>query len=167
MNRPSKPWRSRPGFRYISPNASRRRSNRKDPELRRGVRCGSGFRTDCSAIFPRYFPLGTLNLHGSLLPRVQGAAPIQRAILAGEGVTGISIMLLDAGMDTGRCFRKKRLRSVPQDTFGRFTKVLPREGAKLLVNTLRDWTAGRLAARNQDEALATLRPSDSERGASD
>ena len=47
------------------------------------------------------FPLGTLNVHGSLLPKYRGAAPIQRAILGGETETGISIMLLDAGMDTG------------------------------------------------------------------
>jgi len=55
------------------------------------------------------FPLGTLNVHGSLLPRYRGAAPIQRAILAGEGLAGISIMLLDAGMDTGPVLSQKEV----------------------------------------------------------
>lgn len=104
------------------------------------------------------FPLGTLNLHGSLLPRYRGAAPIQRAILAGEGVTGISIMLLDAGMDTGPVLSQKEIALGPADTFGEVYETLATEGAELLANTLRDWTAGRLAARKQDDALATLAP---------
>lgn len=104
------------------------------------------------------FPLGTLNLHGSLLPRYRGAAPIQRAILAGERVTGISIMLLDAGMDTGPVLSQKEIALGPADTFGEVYETLAAEGAELLADTLRDWTAGRLAARKQDDALATFAP---------
>jgi methionyl-tRNA formyltransferase len=104
------------------------------------------------------FLLGTLNVHGSLLPRYRGAAPIQRAILAGETLTGISIMLLDAGMDTGPVLAQKEVSIGPEDTFGTVYKTLAEHGAKLLIDTLRDWTAGRLAPLVQDDALATCAP---------
>ncbi|MFZ0928149.1 MAG: methionyl-tRNA formyltransferase [Syntrophobacteraceae bacterium] len=104
------------------------------------------------------FPLGTLNVHGSLLPRYRGAAPIQRAILAGETLTGISIMLLDAGMDTGPVLAQKEVSIGPDDTFGTVYKTLAEHGAELLIDTLRDWTAGRLAPLVQDDALATYAP---------
>ncbi len=104
------------------------------------------------------FALGTLNVHGSLLPKYRGAAPIQRAILAGESETGISIMLLDAGMDTGPVLSQKKVAIGPEDTFGKVYQSLAEEGAGLLVETLRDWTAGELAARIQDEGLATYAP---------
>ena len=104
------------------------------------------------------FALGTLNVHGSLLPKYRGAAPIQRAILSGESETGISIMLLDAGMDTGPVLSQKKVVIGPEDTFGKVYQSLAEEGAGLLVETLRDWTAGDLAARIQDESLATYAP---------
>jgi methionyl-tRNA formyltransferase len=104
------------------------------------------------------FPLGTLNVHGSLLPRYRGAAPIQRAILAGEGLAGISIMLLDAGMDTGPVLSQKEVPIGPEDTFGTVYETLAEHGAELLAETLRDWTAGGLAPRVQDEGLATYAP---------
>jgi methionyl-tRNA formyltransferase len=104
------------------------------------------------------FPLGTLNVHGSLLPRYRGAAPIQRAILAGETLTGISIMLLDAGMDTGPVLSQKEVSIGPEDSFGTVYKTLAEHGAKLLIHTLRDWTDRRLAPLVQDDALATYAP---------
>jgi methionyl-tRNA formyltransferase len=104
------------------------------------------------------FPLGTLNVHGSLLPRYRGAAPIQRAILAGETITGISIMLLDAGIDTGPVLSQKEIPIGPEDTFGMVCKDLAELGATLLIDTLRDWTAGRLAPVSQDDSLATYAP---------
>src|SRR5208337_2872917 len=104
------------------------------------------------------FPLGTLNIHGSLLPRYRGAAPIQRAILAGETLTGVSIMLLDSGMDTGPVLSQKELTIGPMDNFGTVYQSLAEQGAELLVDTLRDWTAGRISARAQDDALATYAP---------
>ena len=113
-------------------------------------------------ILPQYFldifPLGTLNVHGSLLPRYRGAAPIQRAIMAGEDLAGISIMLLDAGMDTGPVLSQKEVPIGPEDTFGTVYKILAEHGAELLADTLRDWTAGQLAPRVQDEGLATYAP---------
>jgi len=104
------------------------------------------------------FPLGTLNVHGSLLPQYRGAAPIQRALLAGENRTGISIMLLDAGMDTGPVLSQKEIAIGPEDAFGVVYKGMAEAGAELLVATLRDWRAGRLAARTQDDSLATYAP---------
>jgi len=104
------------------------------------------------------FALGTLNIHGSLLPKYRGAAPIQRAILAGESETGVSIMLLDAGMDTGPVLSQKAVAVSPVDTFGDVLLNLAREGAGLLVDTIADWTAGRLTARTQQESLVTYAP---------
>lgn len=104
------------------------------------------------------FTLGTLNVHGSLLPKYRGAAPIQRAILAGESETGVSIMLLDSGMDTGPVLSQRAVAIGPLDTFEDVRQNLAREGAGLLVDTLSDWTAGRLTARAQQESLATYAP---------
>jgi len=104
------------------------------------------------------FPLGTLNVHGSLLPQYRGAAPIQRALLAGESQTGVSIILLDAGMDTGPVLSQKKIAIDPEDAFGVIYESLAELGAELLVSTLRDWRAGRLAATAQEDSLATYAP---------
>ncbi len=104
------------------------------------------------------FPLGALNIHGSLLPRHRGAAPIQRAMLAGESLTGISIMLLDAGLDTGPVLLQKESSIRPYDTFGTVYKKLAERGAELLLEALGDWSAGRISPLAQDSCLATYDP---------
>ena len=104
------------------------------------------------------FTLGTLNVHGSLLPKYRGAAPIQRAILAGESETGLSIMLLDAGMDTGPVLSQKKVAVGPEDTFGHLFESLADVGAELLLDTLAGWAAGRLKAEIQEEGLVTYAP---------
>lgn len=104
------------------------------------------------------FPLGTLNVHASLLPRYRGAAPIQRAIFSGEEVTGVSIMLLDAGMDTGPVLSQARVPIGPEDAFGTIHDRLSETGAMLLLDTLRRWIAGRIAPVPQDGRLATYAP---------
>lgn len=104
------------------------------------------------------FPKGTLNVHGSLLPKYRGAAPIQRSILSGENVTGISIMLLDAGMDTGPVLSQREVPIGPEDSFGVLHDRLAREGADLLLKTLSDWTAGLIVPTIQDDARATYAP---------
>ena len=105
---------------------------------------------------------------GLFCRRHRGAAPIQRAILAGESHTGVSIMLLDAGMDTGPVLSQKEVAIGPEDTFGGIYKSLAETGRRALARRpLRDWTAGRLAALSQDESLATYAPADPKRGASD
>ena len=104
------------------------------------------------------FPLGALNIHGSLLPLHRGAAPVQRAILEGDGVTGVSIMLLDSGMDTGPVLLQKETLINPEDSFGAVYNHLSEQGAELLLEALRDWSAGRISPRDQDARFATYSP---------
>jgi methionyl-tRNA formyltransferase len=87
--------------------------------------------------------LGALNIHASLLPRWRGAAPIQRAILAGDVETGITIMRMDAGLDTGPMLRQSRIPIAPDDDAGSLHDKLAAEGARLIVAVLADFAAGR------------------------
>lgn len=87
--------------------------------------------------------LGALNIHASLLPRWRGAAPIQRAILAGDAETGITIMRMDAGLDTGPMLRQSRLSIAEDDDAGSLHDKLAAEGARLIVEVLREIAAGR------------------------
>jgi methionyl-tRNA formyltransferase len=101
---------------------------------------------------------GAINVHASLLPRYRGAAPIQRALLAGERATGVSIMLLDAGMDTGPVLHQQALPIDERDTGGSLHDKLASLGAELLVPTLRLWKARRVAPVPQDGSLASFAP---------
>jgi len=104
------------------------------------------------------FPLGALNVHASLLPRHRGAAPIHRAILAGDESTGVSIMLLDEGMDTGPVLSQGEIPIEANDTLGTMHDKLARLGADLLCRTLAEWKAGTLRPVPQDDAAATYAP---------
>lgn len=86
--------------------------------------------------------LGCLNIHASILPRWRGAAPIQRAILAGDPTTGVTIMQMEAGLDTGPMLATVRT-TVDGKTAGELTEELAEKGARLLVDTLRDLSAHR------------------------
>ncbi|NIR27970.1 MAG: methionyl-tRNA formyltransferase [Gammaproteobacteria bacterium] len=101
---------------------------------------------------------GCINVHASLLPRWRGAAPIQHAILAGDSETGVSIMQMDAGMDTGPLLRAASCPIHPDDTAGSLHERLAELGAKTLLATLEDLQAGRLQASPQDDELATYAP---------
>jgi methionyl-tRNA formyltransferase len=103
-------------------------------------------------------PCGTINVHASLLPRYRGAAPIQRALLDGEISTGISIMLLDAGMDTGPILQQQTVPVGDQETFGTLHDKLAALGADLLLETLALWKTGQVAPTTQEEELATYAP---------
>ncbi len=100
-------------------------------------------------------PLGCLNIHPSLLPRYRGAAPVTAAILAGEPITGVTIMRMDEGLDTGPILAQEECSIAPDDTTGSLTAKLAEQGAELLVKTLAGWLAGEIQAQPQDEALAT------------
>lgn len=101
---------------------------------------------------PRY---GCVNVHGSLLPRWRGAAPIQAAILAGDAETGITIMLMDEGVDTGDMLSKRAIPITAEDTAESvFDKLAPR-GAELLVETLPGYLAGEITPQPQPEEGAT------------
>jgi len=93
--------------------------------------------------------LGCVNIHGSLLPRWRGAAPIQRAILAGDAETGVTIMQLDAGLDTGPMLLERRRPIGSHDTAGDVHDALSELGAAALVESLDGLAAGTLAARTQ------------------
>ncbi len=101
---------------------------------------------------PRY---GTLNIHASLLPRYRGVSPISEAILQGDAETGVTIMLLDAGVDTGPMLHKRSIPIAPDDTTGSLTAKLAELGAQALLETLPRWVAGEITPEPQDERLAT------------
>lgn len=90
--------------------------------------------------------LGCLNIHASLLPRWRGAAPIQRAILAGDTTTGVTIMLMDAGLDTGPMLLKKEVAITPLDTGGSLHDRLTAVGASALLEALDGHAQGTLSA---------------------
>ncbi len=88
-------------------------------------------------------PLGCLNIHASLLPRWRGAAPIQRAIEAGDPMTGVTIMQMDAGLDTGDMLRVAEVPIGPEDTAASLHDALAEAGARAIVAVLADLAAGR------------------------
>ncbi len=100
-------------------------------------------------------PHGFVNVHFSLLPRWRGASPVVRAILAGDGVTGVTLMQLDAGMDTGPVLAVSPTRVGDDETAGELTGRLAVVGAALLAEHLPAWVAGEITPRPQPEAGAT------------
>ena len=102
--------------------------------------------------------LGCINVHASVLPRWRGAAPVHHAILAGDRQTGVSIMQMDAGLDTGPILATRTCTIAPKDTTGTLTVRLAKLGATTLVDTLRTLEAGAIKGRAQDETHATLAP---------
>ncbi len=102
--------------------------------------------------------LGMLNVHASLLPKLRGAAPIQWAILNGEETTGVSIMQMEAGLDTGPVFHRIETEVAPDETAGELTERLAELGAGALVEALTLLQAGAASAEPQDHGQATLAP---------
>lgn len=101
---------------------------------------------------------GCINVHASLLPRWRGAAPIQAAILAGDEETGITIMQMDPGLDTGPIYAQEKIQILPTDTAGELSKRLATLGASTLINTLPGIFSGNNRAETQKESLATYAP---------
>jgi methionyl-tRNA formyltransferase len=104
------------------------------------------------------FPNGCINIHASLLPRWRGAAPIQRALLAGDAQTGISIMRMDAGLDTGAVLTAAPIAIAPDDTAGALHDRLAELGGRMIVDCLGRLADGPLEATPQDDNLATYAP---------
>jgi methionyl-tRNA formyltransferase len=92
---------------------------------------------------------GCLNIHASILPRWRGAAPVQRAILAGDAVTGVSIMRMDEGLDTGPVLLKREIAIGPHDTGGSLHAALATLGAAALLEALEGLASGTLPAQPQ------------------
>lgn len=103
-------------------------------------------------------PLGNINLHGSLLPKFRGAAPIQWAIASGESVTGVTTMRIDAGLDTGDVLLAKAMPIALEETAIDLYESLADVGANLMVETLAGLADGSIVPQKQDHALATLAP---------
>ncbi|MBD5468682.1 MAG: methionyl-tRNA formyltransferase [Lachnospiraceae bacterium] len=101
---------------------------------------------------PRF---GCVNIHASLLPKYRGAAPIQRAILDGESVTGVTLQQMNAGIDTGDILAKVRVDIAPEETGDSLFEKLMHAGAALLIETLPRIEAGKITPEAQDEAQAT------------
>jgi methionyl-tRNA formyltransferase len=101
---------------------------------------------------------GCINIHASLLPAYRGAAPINWATIRGERETGITIMLMDEGMDTGAILMQENIPIGPEDTAGALTTKLSSLGAKLIIRALPLLASGKLAPVFQDGTKATMAP---------
>lgn len=110
-------------------------------------------------ILPRYvldFPkYKCLNVHGSLLPEYRGAAPVNRAIMDGRMKTGITIMLMEEGLDTGDMILKEEVDITEEDTATTLFEKLAHVGSRLIVKTLRDCESGNVVFEKQNDALST------------
>lgn len=99
---------------------------------------------------------GCLNLHPSILPKYRGPSPVATAILDGEPATGVTLMLLDQGMDTGPIIAQKAFPLMGSETAESLTPALFQLGGELLLENLGPWVASQVKANRQDEAIATL-----------
>ena len=104
---------------------------------------------------PRF---GCINVHASLLPRWRGAAPINAAILHGDEQTGVTIMVMDVGLDTGPMLSKRSIRLTRNETAGSAFEKLSQLGADLLIETLPDYLSGKLMPKPQPEEGVTYAP---------
>jgi len=102
--------------------------------------------------------LAAVNLHGSLLPRWRGAAPVARAILAGDLASGVTTIRMDAGVDTGEILLREEVAIAPRETAGELEARLAAVGARLLLATLRGLAGGTLSGRPQPADGATGAP---------
>lgn len=102
---------------------------------------------------PKY---GCINVHGSLLPKYRGAAPIQWAVINGEAVTGVTTMLTDVGLDTGDMLLKREVAINPDETAGELFDRLAEIGASLLKETIESLERGELHPIPQDDTAATM-----------
>lgn len=127
---------------------------------------GDGFDLFVLASYGRILPesllalprLGALNVHPSLLPKYRGATPIQGAISDGEHETGLSIMLMDAGLDTGDIVLQERVAIEPEETYGELHDRLALLGAELLAEAIDRAARGELVARPQHGDASVTRP---------
>jgi methionyl-tRNA formyltransferase len=100
-------------------------------------------------------PCGALNIHASLLPRWRGAAPVQRAILAGDSETGVCIMQMDAGLDTGAVLKRQSLPILTDDTAGALLERLTAMGARLIVEVV-----AAVDVSGKDSVVAVVQPTE-------
>lgn len=99
---------------------------------------------------------GAINVHPSLLPKLRGPSPIQNSLLAGEKETGTTIMLMDAGIDTGDILSQKRISVGQDETFPELSQKLAGKSAKLLLETIPLWIEGKIKPQKQNNEAATF-----------
>jgi methionyl-tRNA formyltransferase len=156
---PTKPVAERRGVPVLQPRRVREPEaqealRRLAPELQVVVAFGQILPRGVIDIAPR----GTVNVHGSLLPKLRGAAPIQWAIATGETETGVTTMLIDEGLDTGPTLLARSTPIGPDETAAQLEPRLARLGADLLLETVRGLADGTLSPVPQDHSRATLAP---------
>ena len=137
----------------------------KDPAFLQAVRA---FAPDLGVVaaYGRILPddllaiprLGMINVHASVLPRYRGAAPIQRAVLAGDDETGVTIMQVVSELDAGPMLAAAKVPIPPDATSGEIESAVARVGAPLLIQVVDDMSLGRVPARKQDAAGVTFAP---------
>ncbi len=98
---------------------------------------------------------GSINVHGSILPEYRGASPMQMAVIDGKSKTGVTIMYMEKGLDTGDIISTKEVDVLPNDTYGTLGTKLANEGAVLLESTLSDIESGKAKREKQDDSKAT------------
>jgi len=98
---------------------------------------------------------GCINVHGSLLPKYRGASPIQNVLIDGRKETGVTIMLMDEGMDTGPILRQESIEVNNDDNFSTFSKKMAKLGAGMLDKTLPEWIENEIEPIKQEDAEAT------------
>lgn len=103
-------------------------------------------------------PLGTINIHGSLLPAYRGAAPIHWAIISGEKETGVTSFLIDREIDTGKILLQKKISIGEDEYFGELYSRLKNLGANLLIETIEGLSSGTIKPKVQDEKLVSYAP---------
>ncbi|MBP7340825.1 MAG: methionyl-tRNA formyltransferase [Smithellaceae bacterium] len=103
-------------------------------------------------------PCGCLNIHPSLLPKYRGAAPLHWSIIRGETTTGVTVMLMDEGMDSGDILLQEETPLGPAETFGELHDRLARMGAGLLIATIEQVMSGAVRRQKQDASLVTFAP---------
>ncbi|MBK7811854.1 MAG: methionyl-tRNA formyltransferase [Saprospiraceae bacterium] len=103
-------------------------------------------------------PLGTINLHGSLLPKYRGAAPIQRAIQHGEQFTGLTTFLIKAEIDTGDLLLQQEIQIDPNESFGELYDKMKKLGGHLLVKTIQALESGEIVPISQSDELSSSAP---------
>lgn len=101
---------------------------------------------------------GCLNIHASLLPAYRGAAPVNWVLINGEKQTGVTIMLMDEGLDTGDILAQESVRIAPDANAGEITDALALLGAKMLPQVIEQWLAGDIDPKKQDVSTATYAP---------
>ncbi len=102
---------------------------------------------------------GVINVHGSLLPKYRGAAPVQHVLIVGEKRTGVTTMLIDEGWDTGPILLQRDVEILPEENAGELSQRLAKVGADLLIETLEGLERGTITPVPQDHSIATYAPS--------